>query len=82
MASYLAKWDGGCTYLSRDEQMEPYLSKGASIYREDDGAETLIATPEQGFLVDRPTFPISESSTAPAESEYAIAGRILLGLED
>lgn len=80
--AYLAKWDDTSIYLSRDEQMEQYLEKGASIYREDGGAETLIATPEQGFLIERPNFPIAETSTRPADSEYATAGRILLGLED
>lgn len=80
--AYLAKWGDTSIYLSRDEQMEQYLEKGASIYREEGEVETLIATPEQGFLVDRPTFPTAESSQGPVESEYAIAGRILLGLED
>lgn len=79
---YLAKWDGGSVYLSRDTQMEQYLNMGASIYREENGTETLIATPERGFIEDRPTFPIAESSIPPAASEYATAGRILLGLED
>jgi len=82
MISYIAKWEDGSVYLARDEQMEQYLDKGASIYRAEDEVETLIATPEQGFLVDRPTFPTAESSQGPVESEYAIAGRILLGLED
>lgn len=80
--AYLAKWDGGSIFLSRDEQMEQYLEKGAEIYREENGAETLIATPQNGFLVERPTFPESATSTSPAASEYAIAGKILLGLED
>ena len=82
MVSYSAKWDDGKIYLSDDMQMEQYLEKGASIYREENEVETLIATPEQGFLVDRPTFPITESSIPHGDSEYAIAGRILLGLED
>lgn len=81
MISYIAKWDDGSVYLARDEQMEMYLEKGASIYREENGTETLIATPSEGFLVDRPTFPETKSA-GPADSEYAIAGRILLGLED
>ena len=82
VVAYLAKWSDGSTYLSEDTQMELYLKRGASIYREENGEETLIATPSQGFLVDRPTFPVSETYTPPEASEYAAAGRILLGLED
>lgn len=62
--------------------MDYYLSKGASIYREDGSIETLIATPENGYLIERPTFPEKQSTAGPANSEYAIAGRILLGLEE
>ena len=61
---YLAKWDGGRVYLSRDEQMEQFLEKGANIYKEEEGTETLIATPEEGFLVERPTFPVRYRSTS------------------
>ena len=81
MCTYFAKLGNNGIYLTRDEQMEQFLENGASIYRDENGTETLIATPEQGFLLDRPTFPI-EKTAAPADSEYAIAGRILLGLED
>lgn len=80
--AYLAKWGGGSIFLSKDEQMEQYLEKGAEIYREENDTETLIATPEKGFLVERPTFPEPVTSTLPAASDYAIAGKILLGLED
>ena len=80
--AYIAQWEDTCIYLSRDEQMEEYLHKGAPIYHEENGVATLIATPEDGFLVERPSFPVAQTSTRPAESEYAIAGRILLGLED
>ena len=79
---YLAKWNGGCVFLSRDTQMDEFLSKGASIYSVENDAETLIATPEDGFLAERPVFPVPEEATFSAESDYAIAGKILLGLED
>ena len=57
MAPYLAQWPGGGIYLSSSDQMDRYLEKGASIYQEEDGVQTLIATPEEGFLVERPVFP-------------------------
>lgn len=79
---YLAKWKGGCVFLSRDEQMEEFLTKGASIYSVDNDVETLIATPEDGFLVERPTFPVATVANFSAASDYEIAGKILLGLED
>ena len=82
MSVYLAKWENNGIYLSRDEQMDYYLNKGASIYKEEDGVETLIATPENGYLIERPTFPEKQSATGPAISEYAMAGCILLGLEE
>lgn len=81
MFVYFAKFGNNGIYLTKDEQMEQYLKNGASIYREDGDTETLIATPEKGFLVDRPKFPV-QKSTGSVESEYAVAGRILLGLED
>ena len=51
-------------YLRRDTQMDEFLAKGASIYYEDDetGERALVATPEDGFLVERPVFPVEESS--------------------
>ena len=76
------KWNDGSVYLSRDSQMEEYLGKGASIYLEENDVETLIATPTEGFLIERPTFPETQSAAGPASNEYAVAGRILLGLED
>jgi hypothetical protein len=82
MSLYLAKWNDGSVYLSRDSQMEEYLGKGASIYLEENDVETLIATPTEGFLIERPTFPETQSAAGPASNEYAVAGRILLGLED
>jgi len=57
MTTYLAQWPGGAIYLSSSEQMDQYLGRGASIYQEEDGVQTLIATPEDGYLVERPVFP-------------------------
>lgn len=52
---YVAEKDGYATVLSRDEQFDEYLDKGCSIYSVDGENETLIATPEDGFLTEKPT---------------------------
>lgn len=82
--AYLAKWDGGQTYLSKDTQMEEYLEKGASIYCESNNHQSLIATPEKGFLIERPVFPIVASSSIidNNQNDYETAAKILLGLEE
>ena len=56
---YLANFGNSEIYLRRDTQMDKYLSMGASIFHEDEDTQerTLIATPEDGFLVERPVFP-------------------------
>lgn len=63
MKDYAAKAPDGTTgtFLSVDTQMDHYLKYGWSIFQIEDGEETLIATPETGFLVERPVFPIRES---------------------
>ena len=55
---YLAEWEGGNIFLSKDSDMDDYLAKGACIYAKEDllsDEKTLIATPEDGFVVERPT---------------------------
>ena len=79
---YLAKWSDGQVFLTRDDQMEQFLEKGACIYSYENGVETLIATPENGFLVERPTFPVAVEAKFTAQSDYEVAGKILLGMED
>ncbi len=56
----ISKEDKQGTYLSVDKQMDKYLALGWDIYEEDAGVETLIATPEKGFLIERPVFPVTE----------------------
>lgn len=69
---FLAKTkDGkGAVYLSRDEQMEKYLALNCNIYGEDENTEklTLIATPEDGFLVERPVFPATHTMSLVKEA--------------
>ena len=48
-------------YLSESSQMDKYLELGYSIFKEtDNGGTTLIATPEKGYLVPKPEFPVEE----------------------
>lgn len=61
MTSYIAIKDGSGIHLSKSEQMDRMLSNGFSIYKIDDGVKTLIATPEKGFLAERPI--IGQSAT-------------------
>lgn len=41
-------------FLTEDDQMEQYLASGASLYVTDGSHEELLATPEDGFLIERP----------------------------
>lgn len=55
---YAARMDGTQVFLGNSSQMDEYLGKGASIYLiYNDWSEKLIATPEDGYLVDKPVFP-------------------------
>ena len=54
-------------YLISSEEMDHYLGKGLKIYACQEGkdpgeGDQLIATPEDGYLVERPVFPVTESS--------------------
>ena len=49
------------TSLTRDSQMEEHLARGANIYKREGDDMTLIATPEDGFLIARPVFPVPET---------------------
>lgn len=60
---YIAEKDGYATVLSRDEQFEEYLEKGCNIYSVDGEKETLIATPEKGFLTEKPTLEETSQSS-------------------
>ena len=74
--------ENSSAWLTKDSQMEEHLSRGAKIYQSDNGEMTLIATPEDGFLVERPTFPIPETISVGGNSELEQAARILLGMEE
>lgn len=55
MKGYIAILDGNAQFLTKSEQMDNALKNGCSIAKvDDDGTETVIATPEKGFLFERP----------------------------
>lgn len=64
MKEYIAKSrkDPLAIYLSSDAQMDKYLAVDWDIFEKDDGEEKLIATPEEGFLTARPSFPVKETT--------------------
>lgn len=57
MIFYKAKKENSQIYLINSDQMDKYLDKGCDIYIEEDGKDTLIATPKDGYLVEKPIFP-------------------------
>ena len=74
MVMYLAKYGNAQLYLARSDQMDKHLSAGAEIYQEDeDGAQTLVATPNDGFLVPRPVFPVKSIFFQASETEGGTA---------
>lgn len=62
MKKYFARIPNGFKqYLGRSTLMQECLDRGAEIWEEDEsGKETLIATPEGGFLCDPPVFPVPQ----------------------
>ncbi len=57
MIFYKAKKYNSQVYLKDSDQMDRYLERGCDIYMEEDGLDTLIATPKDGYLIKRPVFP-------------------------
>lgn len=55
MKGYAAELDGSAIFLTKDTQLDTALKNGCNIVRiEDDDGQIIIATPENGFLEDRP----------------------------
>ncbi len=84
--SYIAVYEGedgnSGVYLTKDSQMDEHLERGAKIMFENgDNSMELIATPEDGFLTERPVFPESKRSTV-GRSDLEKAAIILLGMEE
>lgn len=71
MSKYIAKIDKfNAIVLSRNEQLDEMLNNGYSIYYIDDNLnETIIASPDQGYIVEKPILEeISQSSTSEIET--------------
>ncbi len=44
--------------ISDSDEMDKYLTNGFSIYQLDiENKETIIATPDKGYLIEKPIFP-------------------------
>lgn len=66
MKGYVAEKDGSAIFLTKDTQLDMALEKGCNIVRvEDDDTQTVIATPEQGFLEERPSLEKTRATTNP-----------------
>lgn len=64
--------DGWSRVLKSDSEMEPALKDGYDIYEDIDGEIKMLATPETGWLTDKPSFGPTE-----AKSEAAVAVQAL-----
>lgn len=69
------------TSLTKDSQMDEHLSKGANIYKVEGEEATLIATPQDGFLVERPVFPIKQTASLGISKKELEEIRAALGLK-
>lgn len=61
MKKYLAKKNNSAIFLSRTEQFDEYLKNGCEIYEIDGDTETKIATPKEGFMIEKPILEIEET---------------------
>lgn len=81
---YYAKKGETRSDLSKSSQMQKMLDAGFSIYAETEaGKSTLVATPKDGFLIEKPVFPAPVTAhlgTGNPEIEKVI--NILLGIEE
>lgn len=51
---YYAENQNERIYLSETKQSDKYLELGYSIYKVNEPTDILIATPEEGYLTDKP----------------------------
>lgn len=66
MKGYIAEFEGTAIFLTKDEQMDMALKNGCIIMRvEDNDDKTIVATPECGYLKERPTLEDIETMTNP-----------------
>lgn len=73
MKGYAAELNGSAIFLTKDAQLDTALKNGCNIVRiEDDDGQTIIATPENGFLEDRPTLEETGTMTNPYAEALAM----------
>ena len=66
MKGYVAEKDGSAIFLTKDTQLDMALEKGCNIIKvEDNDTQTVIATPEQGFLEEHPLLEVTRATTNP-----------------
>lgn len=56
--------DGSGYVLKSDTELQPAIDAGFSIYQETDEGETLLASPEDGWLEEKPAFGPTACSAA------------------
>lgn len=62
MGYYAKRDDEVAIYLSKTVQLDLYLESGCSIYEDaENGNDILIATPDDGYLVDKPTIEVTQT---------------------
>lgn len=58
MVDYIAEKNNCGIYLSKTKQLDEYLKNGFSIYKLTNNDKQLIASPEKGYLVNKPSLEI------------------------
>lgn len=63
MKEYIAIYENtkSSVSLTRDTQMDKHLSRGAKIYCLDGEEMELVASPEKGYIGERPVFPVRQT---------------------
>lgn len=73
MKGYAAEINGDAIFLTKDAQLDTALKNGCNIVRiEDNDEQTIIATPEHGFLETRPELEKTETMANPYAEALAM----------
>lgn len=75
--NYVGENENSAVCIGRNETFDELLAKGYDIYQYDGDEKTLIATPKDGFLVERPIL----SGTGSIGSDIVRALRIIMGTD-
>ena len=74
---YVGENENSAVCIGRNETFDELLAEGYDIYQYDGDKKTLIATPKDGFLIERPIV----SGTGSAGSDIVRALRIIMGTD-